>query len=150
MDRYLLKQDSLIQKYEELSQKEDLNINDIMKTRQEINRHYHICEHFLRCQYNWAGRYFGLGVGLTFGFLLLLNGLKLRSSLLNSEFLFKGFMGTIGLPGFGYYYATKYHSKYPDCNVNMKKYQDHKKLNKERITKIDNLINKKYSIEQQI
>ena len=145
MERFLLKQDQLIQKYEELSKKEDLNHEEMIKCRQEINRHYHICEHFLRCQFNWAGRYFGLGVGAIFGFLLILNGSRLRTGIFNSEFMFKSAMGMIGLPGFGYYYATKYHSKYPDCHSNMKKYNDHKSLNCSKISQIDEIVTKKIS-----
>lgn len=72
MDLVYDKQKDLVKKLQEVAEQDSPSREEVLDLKQEINRGYHILNHFIRSQLNLAGRYSSACVGAGLGLMVYL------------------------------------------------------------------------------
>lgn len=120
MDAVLDKRDLIVAKYVELSKSDNPSREVAVDLRQELNRSDHLIRHHLRAQFNYAGRFLGMGAFSTAGLIFIL-----KSTALNQKLTFKHTIINIGIlsgfAGLGYLYGSTFHSKGGEASANRDK-----------------------------
>lgn len=143
MEAVYSKQLVLINKYKSISESDEPNRNEALDVKQEINRQYHILNHILRAQFNYAGKFlvasiFGMG-GLMYGLshIPIANAPSLRKTI--PLVLGCTFASSV----VGYMYARKFLSRKDDASINYKRLNNFRKEYDPQIKEYDTIIETK-------